>query len=74
MDTGSLGYPCISDNEIRVTPLWVDSFTEKICVVECIREKDGKRPDTSEQVRNPPLKNTPLQRAARTAHPKRAAR
>ena len=42
MDTDSLGYPCISDREIRDTPLQVDTFTGKICVIECIRKQDGK--------------------------------
>ena len=42
MDTGSLGYPCISDSEISGRPLWVDSFTGKICVVRCIHAQGRK--------------------------------
>ena len=42
MDTGSLGYPFLSDSEIRETPLRVDSITGAICVVECIHAQDGK--------------------------------
>lgn len=69
MDTGSLGYPCILDSEIRVTPLRVDRFTGKICVVECIREKDGKvRIQMSKKTHTNPLSKREIEELRKSPH------
>ena len=69
MDTGSLGHPCIMDREIGDTPLQVDSFTGKICVVRCIREKDGKvRIQMSKKTHTNPLSKREIEELRRSPH------
>ena len=69
MDTYSLGHPCIIDREIGDTPLRVDRFTEKICVVECIREKDRKvRIQMSKKTHSNPLSKREIEELRRSPH------
>lgn len=69
MDTYSLGHPCIIDREIGDTPLQVDSFTGKICVIECIREQDGKvRIQMSKKTHTNPLSKREIEELRRSPH------
>ena len=42
MDTVSLGGSMSVDRQIRGTPLQVDTFAGKFCVVRCIHDQGGK--------------------------------